>query len=64
MARVEGRSARRFSALMAIDALTTALAYMLAVVVRFEGVPPAEWLPDIAPRCRSSSPPAWSSSGP
>ena len=47
MAHVEGRSTGRFSALMALDALTTAFAYMLAVVVRFEGLPPAEWLPDI-----------------
>ncbi len=47
MPRVEGRSTARFSALMAIDAFATAFAYMLAVVVRFEGMPPAEWLPDI-----------------
>jgi FlaA1/EpsC-like NDP-sugar epimerase len=32
---------------MAIDAFATAFAYMLAVVVRFEGMPPTEWFPDI-----------------
>jgi FlaA1/EpsC-like NDP-sugar epimerase len=32
---------------MALDALATSLAYALAVVVRFEGAPPAAWLPDI-----------------
>lgn len=32
---------------MALDALATAFAYMLASVVRFEGMPPTEWLPDI-----------------
>ena len=47
MRLVEGRSTGRFSALMALDALATAFAYMLAVVVRFEGIPPPEWLPDI-----------------
>jgi len=48
MQHVEGRSTGRFSALMALDALTTAFCYMLAAVVRFEGMPPAEWLPDIS----------------
>jgi FlaA1/EpsC-like NDP-sugar epimerase len=47
MARVVGRATGRFSALMALDALATAFAYMLAVVVRFEGTPPADWFPDI-----------------
>ena len=47
MAFVEGRFTGRFSALMALDALATAFAYMLAAVVRFEGTPPAEWFPDI-----------------
>ena len=47
MARVEGRFTKRFSALMALDALTTALCFMLAVVIRFEGLPPPEWFPDI-----------------
>jgi FlaA1/EpsC-like NDP-sugar epimerase len=48
MPHVEGRSTGRFSALMALDALTTAFCYMLAAVVRFEGMPPVEWLPDIS----------------
>ncbi len=47
MQRVEGRSTARFSALMALDALATAFSYMLASVLRFEGMPPTEWLPDI-----------------
>ncbi len=47
MARVEGRFTKRFSALMALDALSTALCFMLAVVIRFEGLPPPEWFPDI-----------------
>ena len=47
MQRVTGRSTARFSALMVLDAAATALAYMLAAVVRFEGMPPPEWLPDI-----------------
>jgi FlaA1/EpsC-like NDP-sugar epimerase len=47
MHRVKGWSAKRFSALMALDALSTAFAYMLATVVRFEGMPPAEWVPDL-----------------
>ena len=42
MKRVEGRSTGRFSALMALDALATAFAYMLSAVVRFEGTPPPE----------------------
>ncbi len=47
MHRVEGKFTTRFSGLMALDALATAFCYMLAVVVRFEGLPPTEWFPDI-----------------
>ena len=47
MHRVESWSTRRFSALMALDALATVVAFMLAVVVRFEGSPPPEWFPDL-----------------
>ena len=47
MARVEGRATGRFSALMALDALITAFSYVVASVVRFEGAPPPEWLPDL-----------------
>jgi FlaA1/EpsC-like NDP-sugar epimerase len=47
MHRVKGRSTARFSALMALDMLATSAAYMTAVLVRFEGMPPPEWLPDI-----------------
>ena len=47
MRKAEGRFVARFSALMALDALATAFAYMLAAVVRFEGTPPAESMPDI-----------------
>ncbi len=47
MRRVEGSSTARFSALMALDALATAFAYMLAVVLRFEGTPPPSEMPDI-----------------
>ena len=47
MARVEGRFTKRFSALMALDALSTALCFMLAVVIRFEGLPPPEWFSDV-----------------
>ncbi len=46
-ARVEGWNTKRFSALMALDALATAFCYMLAAVVRFEGMPPPEWMPDL-----------------
>ena len=64
MAHVEGRSTGRFSALMALDALTTAFAYMLAAVVRFEGTPARRVAPGHPRRAsRSWSPPACSSSG-
>ncbi|HET8724075.1 MAG TPA: nucleoside-diphosphate sugar epimerase/dehydratase [Anaeromyxobacteraceae bacterium] len=42
-----GRSTARFSALMALDALATSFAYMLAVVMRFEGSPPPEYAHDV-----------------
>ena len=47
MARVEGRSTPRFTALLLLDGLTTAFAYLLAVLIRFEGLPPPEWAADI-----------------